>query len=608
MKRMILFAALTTVVTVCSFQGLGQDPSPVEQAFTRIHRHAVWGRDADGNPHPGPGSTIENTQQYREFIQAFLKQHNIHSVVDIGCGDWSFSKAMDWSGIQYIGYDIVPSIVENNSEQYAGDSIRFIHADAITADLPKADLLLCKDVLQYLPNDDIAQLIKQFSKFSYCLITNDLDTAHPQNANRDTQYGRLHYLDLSAPPFCVDGKNVLTYKVDNNVKTVFMHTTPQKSVYDLTLIGPLYYHSQCKFIPLWIDNLSDHCVINVIPVDRGISTSVSQKVQAAIAQGSEGAGKVSVLLDHVDFYHLVPKESAIKIIISTYEATRLPKTWVHLLNTQFDAVVVTDSWLLDVYKQSGVTTPLFALNPGLGLADFLQYPDRTAPHTPFTFGTSGPFWDRKNHKLLLQAFAEEFGNSPDVRLRILARGGEDGLRQELVNYIEEHNLENVEILCSLLNSTAYTLYLSSLDSYVVISKAEGYSITPREAMAMGIPCIVSDNTGHIPLCQSGLVKAVKSDILTPQPVNADGAAVFDSRIEDVRQALREMYENYDAYLKKAKEGRTWVQRYSFSELKPLYLSLVKPDRVVLGTENKLEPGCLTTTSENLYKKYLSIKK
>jgi glycosyltransferase involved in cell wall biosynthesis len=376
---------------------------------------------------------------------------------------------------------------------------------------------------------------------------------------------------------------------------------------DLTLVGAVSLQSCCKFLPLWFDHLSKDLSINTAAFQPIFLDGCSPEVRSAVEKGCTTAGNVAVLLDNVVNWEYVPQDSMIKICVSAYEATRLPQEWVELFNSKFDAVAVSDPWLIDVYVASGVTIPVFALLPGLELDELLKEPDRTAPHKPFTFGMSGAFWDRKNHQLLLQAFAEEFGNSPDIRLRLHGRGGYSAIVDNLKDYIHANHLTNVEVLEGLLYPFAYKTFMQSLDVYALVSKAEGYSISPQEAMALGIPCVLSDNTSHKTLCASTLVRSVASDIVIDPPDYAtNGGNMFDCKIEDVRQALREVYENYSPYLNKAKASRQWVQQYAFSSLKPLYLSLIKPEKVVLGTENKIEPGCLTTTSESLYRKYLSV--
>ena len=59
----------------------------------------------------------------------------------------------------------------------------------------------------------------------------------------------------------------------------------------------------------------------------------------------------------------------------------------------------------------------------------------------------------------------------------------------------------------------YIEFISTFDCYVNLSKGEGFSIPPRESLALGIPCIISDNTAHKTICDSGLVLPVTSKIL-----------------------------------------------------------------------------------------------
>jgi SAM-dependent methyltransferase len=214
-------------VSLCPlFKGL--DGSEAEKVFTGIYQNGVWGRDSQGNGISGPGSALQNTEEYRNFLQSFLKEHNIRSVIDVGCGRWEFSRSIDWSGIQYTGYDVVKSVVEGDEAQFGTRTTRFLHGDALLIDLPEADLLLCKDVLHHLPNKDIALFIKQFPKFSYCLITNDVDPLTHTSTNPDIQCGGFRGLDLAKPPFCVLGTNVLRYRTEQNKeKVVFLVTARQ---------------------------------------------------------------------------------------------------------------------------------------------------------------------------------------------------------------------------------------------------------------------------------------------------------------------------------------------------------------------------------------------
>lgn len=169
--------------------------------FDKIYKEGFWGRDEEGLGYSGPGSTLNATRLYRAFLEGFLATGVVRSVVDAGCGDWTFSRQIAWPPIQYRGYDASTVAIEKAS-RYAGMARSFEVAD-VTMYLPSADLLLCKDVLQHLPNDMVRAFIEnnlQPGKYKYAIITNDKGPG-----NRDIEIGEHRPLDLSAPPFNVCG-------------------------------------------------------------------------------------------------------------------------------------------------------------------------------------------------------------------------------------------------------------------------------------------------------------------------------------------------------------------------------------------------------------------
>jgi SAM-dependent methyltransferase len=141
----------------------------VETAFREIYSNQSWGQGTGS----GEGSDPIRNRRYVHLIQDFIRAKKIKTVVDLGCGDWQFSRQIDWGGASYVGIDIVPSVVENLTAQYARDGIRFVHGNIVNCDLPQADLAICKDVLQHLPNDLIFAFLARLRQFRYAILTND---------------------------------------------------------------------------------------------------------------------------------------------------------------------------------------------------------------------------------------------------------------------------------------------------------------------------------------------------------------------------------------------------------------------------------------------------
>lgn len=192
-----------------------------EKVFTEIYDNGTWGRNENGEGFSGNGSTVTNAAPYMTFLEDFMRSNNVQSVVDVGFGDWTFSQYINWGNIRYIGIDTVRQVIEKNIARFSSPTITFIHGNATFTDLPSADLMICKDVLQHLPIEDIQLLLKHTHKFKHCLITNDINPYTMTSDNRQILRGDYRTLDLSQPPFNQQGTKVLTYWADNVLKQIF---------------------------------------------------------------------------------------------------------------------------------------------------------------------------------------------------------------------------------------------------------------------------------------------------------------------------------------------------------------------------------------------------
>jgi SAM-dependent methyltransferase len=203
-------------------------PSPLGDTFNRIYAEGRWGTDRTGRGTSGSGSTLEITGEYRAYLEDFIRTHGVRSVVDAGCGDWGFSSAIDWGGASYLGIDIASDVIDAVREKHETDRIRFQVGD-ITEDLPAADLLISKDVLQHLSNDLVQKFVRNNlrpGKYKWAILTNDRGTGSPTNL--DIEPGGYRVIDLAAPPFGVTGLRDLpiTFGAETGKITSLLDLTP----------------------------------------------------------------------------------------------------------------------------------------------------------------------------------------------------------------------------------------------------------------------------------------------------------------------------------------------------------------------------------------------
>ncbi|HLL22573.1 MAG TPA: class I SAM-dependent methyltransferase [Kofleriaceae bacterium] len=190
------------------------DTAKTRAAFDGLYARGLWGKTAEGRGTSGTGSTLSATLLYRTFLQQFLTDKRITSVVDAGCGDWEFSQTINWTGIEYRGFDIVPAVIERNIERFTAPNIQFFEADIVKTDLPRADLLISKHVLQHLPDVSVHEFLEQIDKYPHVLLINGVHRTTLSANNADIGPGGYRYLDITKAPFNVKGDKVLTYRDD----------------------------------------------------------------------------------------------------------------------------------------------------------------------------------------------------------------------------------------------------------------------------------------------------------------------------------------------------------------------------------------------------------
>lgn len=169
--------------------------------FNGIYKTNRWGNGS------GPGSGEKFCANYVKFLQSFFKEKKITSIVDCGCGDWQFSKNIDFKGIDYQGFDVASFVIEKNINQYQKENVNFFLYNGDFNLLPKADLIICKDVLQHLTNTKISEFIANLPRFKYALITNDIN----KKVNINCLNGGYRAIDLREAPFNLDLKVVFEF-------------------------------------------------------------------------------------------------------------------------------------------------------------------------------------------------------------------------------------------------------------------------------------------------------------------------------------------------------------------------------------------------------------
>jgi hypothetical protein len=165
--------------------------------FALIHRTNLWGAD---NSASGVGSELTATATLRHDLAALLRAYDVHDLLDLPCGDFTWMAHMDLGGIRYLGADIVPALIEANTAKHArADRISFRRLNLVEDSLPAADLILCRDCLVHLSFAHLRRALDNIRRSGsrWLLTTTFLEL----ESNRDIEDGDWRALNLQRAPF-----------------------------------------------------------------------------------------------------------------------------------------------------------------------------------------------------------------------------------------------------------------------------------------------------------------------------------------------------------------------------------------------------------------------
>lgn len=265
--------------------------------------------------------------------------------------------------------------------------------------------------------------------------------------------------------------------------------------------------------------------------------------------------KVGIVETNPFSFHL--NESEVKIANTMCESDRLGEKWVQACNGM-NHIIVPTKFQKRVFKYSGVTVPITVIPHGTETEKFPYYkrPEREV----FTFGTLG--WmeaggkekDRKGVWSTIEAFISEFEPDEPVRLLIKSSNGSFAYYSDWKDY-------DIEVVTDLVPHDQLKDFYNQMDCFVFPSKAEGVGYPPREAMATGLPVILTNYSSL-------------EDIALPEISYPLDPVSFENRTDmleqpgrwaniDVRELMyymRWVYNNRKIALDKGKIAADWIRK------------------------------------------------
>ncbi len=131
---------------------------PLQAAFDRIYLEKQWG---EGDEPSGSGSYGAWAREYVAFIGDLVAETGAKTAVDVGCGDFNVGSRLCGLFERYEALDVSRVIIERNAARFAHlRHVRFAVADATRDPLPRADIVMIRQVLQHLTNVQIEAILR----------------------------------------------------------------------------------------------------------------------------------------------------------------------------------------------------------------------------------------------------------------------------------------------------------------------------------------------------------------------------------------------------------------------------------------------------------------
>lgn len=152
----------------------------------------------------GYGSTLRFTEPMRPQLGLLLKKLAVRTLVDAPCGDCNWMAHVDLSGVKYTGIDFDEEHLRAARDRifdlgFAPRDRIYLRLDIANSAIPVADLILCRDFMQHLPNETICKVIHNFRKSGSRWL---LATNHVGGENTDISTpGGFHPVNLTRSPF-----------------------------------------------------------------------------------------------------------------------------------------------------------------------------------------------------------------------------------------------------------------------------------------------------------------------------------------------------------------------------------------------------------------------
>jgi glycosyltransferase involved in cell wall biosynthesis/tetratricopeptide (TPR) repeat protein len=315
--------------------------------------------------------------------------------------------------------------------------------------------------------------------------------------------------------------------------------------------------------------------ISILPIDGGVPLLRADSQPQSIRERMHRplAGPADVHVRHQWPPNFEPPAEGRWIVIQPWEFGALPAAWVEPMRDMVDEVWVPSAYVRECYLRSGIPADrVFVVPNGVDTGRFRPgaAPLQLSTSKRFKFLFVGGTIYRKGIDVLLDGYSRAFTDRDDVCLVIKDMGGDSFYKGQTAKaMIEEYRSKpgapEIEYLEHALDDAEMAGLYTACDCLVHPYRGEGFGLPIAEAMACGLPVVVTGHGAALDFCSSEsayLIPAVEirsaerriGDIAT-----VDHPWLAEPDREELARVLGSVVENPEQARAKGRAGRSRIE-------------------------------------------------
>lgn len=245
------------------------------------------------------------------------------------------------------------------------------------------------------------------------------------------------------------------------------------------------------------------------------------------------------------------------IAITPFETTKIPDSWVRLLNSM-DAVFVPCQQNIEMMKNSGVKVPIELIRWGV---DEKKWYPVERNNDVFTFGTMGALSIRKGTDILTKAFELAFPKNQYKDVRLIAKTS-----YYRYDFWEKDDTRIIIQMTPVGFDDLMNDFVKKVDCFVFPTRGEGFGLPPLEMMATGVPAIVTYWSGPVEYINDEVgyplkkYKMVPADAFTKEIYKEDCGYWAEPDVDELVDVMRYCYNHPNEVKEKGKKAAEYVKQ------------------------------------------------